>query len=225
MADDYLVGQMYAAPDLAEASANDPIVLNMERAHDYLRKNYDAINKARNTPDPTLTADGNFMDTMDRSDRWLRESARRMETARTEAQRTIATLDREMADQLALREGSYSSEIRAHFAGLDKNARISAIRTAIEAFDKETLAAVLTAPCYLSGFTAEDQALFHRIYAEKHAPKLIARKAVIQKALDTNFRAYNSAIVEHERMFPKNEVADIQARKEKARKAKEEVVV
>lgn len=38
MADDYLVGQMYAAPDLAEASANDPVVLNLQRADDYLRK-------------------------------------------------------------------------------------------------------------------------------------------------------------------------------------------
>ncbi|WEK45982.1 MAG: hypothetical protein P0Y56_13225 [Candidatus Andeanibacterium colombiense] len=225
MADDYLVGQMYAAPDLAEASANDPVVLNMERAHDYLRKNFEAINKSRATPDPMLTADANFMDAMERSDRWLREGAKRMETARTDAERTIATLDREMADHLALREGTYSSEIRAHFAGLDKNARISALRAAIEAFDKETLAAVLTAPPYLSGFTPEDQALFHRIYAERHAPKMIARKAVIQKALDTNFRAYNGAIVEHERMFPKGEVANVQARKEKARKAKEEVVV
>ncbi len=223
MADDYLVGQMYLDPDLAEAAKNDPVVLNAQKAHDYLRKNFDAIKKSRATPDPMLTPDANFVEAMERYDRLLRDGGKKMEAARTDAVNTIAALDREMAENLGLKEGVYSAEIRAHFATLDKGGRVNALRTAIEAFDKDTLAATLSGPAYLSGLTADEQAMFKRMFAEAHAPKLIARKAVIQKALDTNFRAYNGAIVEHDRMFPKRDVADTQARKEKALAAKMEV--
>lgn len=224
MAGDFLVGQMYLAPHLAEAATNDPVVGQLRGVHDFTRKGYDAIRGALRTQDPTRTAEAHFMEISKKAERWLDDCARKAEGARTGAATAIASVEREIAETLGIKEGTYAQEIRSHFSQLAKNDRVAAITAAIDAFDKETLGALLSAPAYLSGLSADEQATFKRLYAEKHAPDAIKRKAILEEAVAINSRAFDEAIVEVGTMFPKSKIADISARIEKAQAAKNEIL-
>jgi hypothetical protein len=215
---------MYLAPDLAEAAGSDPVVGQLRSTHDFYRKGYDAIRTALRTQDPTRTPEAHFMEIKQKAERWINDCARKAEAANAAANSTVEALEKEITETLAIKDGTYAREVRAHFLGMNKNDRINAVRIAIEAFDKETMGALLSGPSYLSGFSDDEQAMFRRLYAEKHAAKQIARKAVIQKALRTNSNAFDEALIELGGMFPKKKADDISARIELAQAAKDNIL-
>lgn len=221
---DALKGQLYVAPDLAEAAAKDPIVSNMRGTHDFLRKGFDAIQNALRTQDPTRTAEAHFMEVKKKAEQWLSDGARKAEATRTAAEAAIAAIEQEIVEELGIADGKYASEIRAHFLQMPKNDRINAIRAAIEKRDAETLGALLSGPSFLSGFSDDEQALFRRLYAEKYAAKPLARKAAIEKSVDINRRTFDEALMAVSAMFPHGKVADISARIEKAQAAKDGIL-
>jgi hypothetical protein len=224
MADDYLVGEMYLAPDLAEAAETVPVVGQQRATHDFARKGIAALSTALRTQDPTRTPDAHMLEVRKKGEQWLGDLARKSEASRTAAEAAIKEVEREIVNELGIADGKYATEVRAHLMPMAKNDRINAIRAAIEKRDTETLGAVFSAPAYLSGFTDDEQALFRRQYAEKHAAPLLARKAAIERSIDVNNRAFNSALVEVGTMFPKGKIADITSRIEKANAAKDNIL-
>ena len=220
---DALKGQLYVAPDLAEAAANDPIVSNMRGTHDFLRNGFDAIQNALRMQDPTRTAEAHFME-VKKAEQWLSDGARKAEDTRTAAETAIATIEREIAEELGIADGKYASEIRAHFLQMPKNDRINAIRAAIEKRDAETLGALLSGPSFLSGFSDDEQALFRQQYSQKYAAKPLARKAAIEKSVEINRRTFDEALIAVSAMFPRGKVADISDRIAKAQAAKDGIL-
>jgi len=221
---DALKGELYVAPDLAAAATDDPVVSQMRGTHDFLRKGFGAIRNALRTQDPTRTAEAHFMEVRQKADQWLADGARKAEATRTVAESAIAAIDKEIAETLGIEDGKYATEVRSHFFQMSKNDRITAIRDAIEKFDKETMGALLSGPAYLSGFAADEQAMFRRLYAEWHAAKPIARRAVIEKSIAINNRTFDEALLAAGAMFPRGKVADITDRIGKAQAAKDGIL-
>ena len=220
---DALKGELYVAPDLA-AAADDPVVSQMRGTHDFFRKGFEAIRNALKTQDPTRTAEAHFMEVRKKADQWLADGARKAEATRTAAESAIAAIDNEITETLGIADGKYAPEVRSHFLKMEKNDRITAVRNAIEQFDKETMGALLSGPAYLSGFSADEQAMFRRMYAEKHAAKPIARRAVIEKSIAINSRTFDEALLAAGAMFPRGKVADITDRIAKAQAAKDGIL-
>lgn len=77
--------------------------------------------------------------------------------------------------------GSLNAEVRAHVKVMKRPEREAFIREAMKADDELTLAALLGAPCYLSGLTQIDQDHFLRQYHEKRNPHLVARIDTMQR--------------------------------------------
>lgn len=223
---DKLKGEWYRTPELAAAIANeDQTVMGMQSVHNDLRTGYEKIVKALRTENPTATADGHFLDIMKKSDRWINECARRSEMASNGAKAELDKLDREMSDTLGIEETSRANEIRAYFERLkSRNERIAAARAAIEGFDKETMGAILSAPAYLSGLSNEDVDMLRKLYAQRHAPKALARKAAIERAIAVNADAFNEALIALGALFPKDRVASINARIAAAQAAKDDIL-
>ncbi len=222
--DDYLAGQMYAAPDLAEAAKSDPVVGQQLATHDFARKGIAALNTALRTQDPMHTPEAHMLEVRKKSEQWLSDLARKSEASRTNAERAVKEVAGQIDEQLSITDGNYALEVRAHFKYLAHNDRINAIRAAIDRRDSETLGAVLSGPHYLSGLSPEEQALFRRQYAEKHAAPLITRKAAIERSIEVNNRAFDAALVEVGTMFPKGKIDEIKARIEKANAAKDGIL-
>lgn len=219
---DRLRGQWYRAPQFATAIENgDNVVKAMAAAHDKLRTGFDSVVKARNTPDPTKTEDGHFMEVYARAERWRESIAGELSRARETAEAEIAKLDNEIVEKLAIKDGEYGSELRAHFKSLSPNDRIKEIETAIEKFDAMTMGAILSAPARLSGLTDEQKDMFRRRYAEKHVPNTIARKAVIADALATNSQGFDEALIGLGKLCPKSRYEAIRARQLEAQAAKD----
>ena len=62
-----------------------------------------------------------------------------------------------------------ASQVREHLKGLPEGERLNWLRNAVEAGDKFTVSAILSAPHYLSGITAEVLALTHAAALKKLA--------------------------------------------------------
>lgn len=224
MTGDYLMGQMYVSPDLAAAAETDPIISGMRETHDYLRNGHEAIKTALRTQDPTQTSEAHFMEVRRKAERWLNDGARKAEASRMAAERALGEIDREITSKLGISDGKYATEVRSHFAQMDKNDRISAVQSAIGEFDKETMGALLSAPAYLSGLSNDEQAMFRRLYSERHAAAPIARKTVIEKSLHVNGRTFDEALMASLELFPRDKVADISNRIEKAQAARSAIL-
>lgn len=224
-AGDKLRGEWYRAPQFADAIAKDDGVIKlMAASHDKLRTGYEGIVKARNTPDPTRTDDGHFVDVYARAQRWRDAVANDLSRARETAQSEIVRLDKEIVEKLAIKDGPYGTELRAHFKALDNNQRVKEIEAAIEQGDAGTLGAILAAPARLSGLTDEQQSLFRNRYAERHATDLIQRKSVIAQAMGVNSDGFNEALIALGKLCPKERYESIRARQNEAQSAKDQFV-
>lgn len=224
VASDYLVGEWYKAPELAAAiHARDPIVTQLKGVHDVYREGYKAIEKSLRTPDPTKTPDGHFIEVDNRSKRWLSEAADRAMSANTVAKHALEAIDADINKRLDIAEGRYSAEIRSHFAKLAPNDRIAAARAAIEKFDTDTMAAILSGPAYLSGLSDDERGVLRNLFMEKHAADAISRKRVIEKALSVNDSAFNGALVAIGQLLPKGRADEITSRMAEAAEAREAI--
>ena len=222
--DDYLAGEMYLSPELAEAAETVPVVGQQRATHDFARKGIAALATALRTQDPTRTPDAHMMEVRKKGDQWINDLARKSEASRTAAERAVVEVEREIVNELAIADGKYATEVRAHFKSLTKNDRINATLAAIEARDTETLGALFSGLHYLSGFTPEEQTLFRGQFTERYAAPLLAKKAAIERSIAVNNRTFNSALIEVSTMFPKGKIADITSRMEKANAAKDNIL-
>ncbi|MBO9712181.1 hypothetical protein [Sphingomonas sp.] len=99
--------------------------------------------------------------------------------------KSIASLETEMSAPVTVKAAHHvASEIRAHAKGLDNGERMALVRAAIEEGDDITSGAILGAPSYLSGFDANMQAHFTRMYHEKVNPAKAKQLKVMKAAAD-----------------------------------------
>lgn len=218
-----LTAPQYLAPDLAAAAGSDTVVSSLKSAHDRMRTSFDAVRTALRMNDPAMTPEANFIRVKQLSDRSVDDIARQLQSAREAGERTIGLMDDGIGERLAFSDTSRAGEIRNHFKGLKKDERLSLAFNAIDSGDKETLAAILNGPHYLTGFTDDDRATIRNRYAEVHAGDLIERKRIIQKALKINNDAFNSLLGAIGRLFPSEKVKEIADRMQAAQTVRDAI--
>ncbi|MBZ9758424.1 hypothetical protein LB524_24350 [Mesorhizobium sp. ESP6-5] len=219
---DYLLGERFLEPDLAEAAKTDAVVSQMRAAHDSYRNGFKALKEALRSQDPAMTPEANLMDMKKRSDSWLEDITKRATEATANANRTIDAIDNDIRTKLEIEDGPRSHEIRRHLLGLKENDRLTVALKAIDAGDKETMAAVLIGPAFLTGFTDEQRAMLRSRQAEKMAGDLIARKRIIEKAKATNMRTLDELLPALDAIFPRHIVEEITKRMQATTKIKDD---
>ncbi|GLQ79287.1 hypothetical protein GCM10007881_28050 [Mesorhizobium huakuii] len=211
---DHLLGERYLKPNLAEAVTTDAVVSQMKGAHDSLRNGFTAMKAALRSQDPTMTPEANFMDLKKRADGWLDSIAKLATDASTQAKRTIEGIDNDIRAKLEIEDGPRSNEIRRHLLGLKENDRLTVALKAIDAGDKETMAAVLIGPSFLSGFSDDQRTMLRNRQGEKMAGDLIARKKVLEECISTNLRTVDEALSAVDAIFPRHRVEEITKRRQ-----------
>ncbi|BCH12112.1 hypothetical protein MesoLj131c_63700 [Mesorhizobium sp. 131-3-5] len=134
---------------------------------------------------------------------------------------TIEAIDNDIRTKLEIEDGPRSHEIRRHLLGLKENARLTVALKAIDAGDKETMAAVLIGPAFLTGFTDEQRAMLRNRQAEKLAGDLIARKRIIEKAKATNMRTLDELLPALDAIFPRHRIEEIKKRMQATKTVKD----
>jgi len=101
----------------------------------------------------------------------------------------VEHLDAEIGRALAPPvEPQLASQIRAHWAQQGSE-KITGLGRAIKEGDITTTAAVLCAPAYLSGLTADNQAMLRMMAAQRFAPEQVQARAEAADALERADRA------------------------------------
>ena len=94
----------------------------------------------------------------------------------------IEHLDKAIADTLKRPvEAGLAGQIRQHWA--NQSNRLSGLQSAIKDGDAATISAVLHAPHYLSGLTADQQGIIRTLAAARFAPKEVATRAETEAAM------------------------------------------
>ena len=95
--------------------------------------------------------------------------------ARDNTTRTLAAngVQGRLNEKTKLMEGPRSREIRDVFRAMSKKEQSALLERAMEAQDHETLGAILTAPAFLSGMDAAQQAGYRTHYEIKVAPDIV----------------------------------------------------
>jgi len=154
-------------------------------AHTYeqLGRVFDAGEAAR--ADPTLTEAAAVVKAQDYADKAFTSMAQRFDTA-TANLRTIATsIENDLTAPVESRASStLSAEIRAYTANLPDGERMSFVMKAIKDSDVRTASAILGAPAYLSGLTADMQSVLTRQFHEHQEPLKAKRLKAAQAGLD-----------------------------------------
>lgn len=106
----------------------------------------------------------------------VEQTLRRVERQATSVQRTLETLDQEIAAALRPTIDPYTAtEIRTHWSARKDNAFRDLSK--LIGHDPATTSAVLAAPAYLSGISDENQGLLRQLAADRMMPdKVAARK-------------------------------------------------
>jgi hypothetical protein len=89
---------------------------------------------------------------------------------------------------------SQAAEIRAHIKALPGEQRLALVQTALSAGDKQTVAAVLFAPAYLSGLSAEEMAGVRHAAERKFAPEDSAALGAVDGLIERVMRAGSLAV-------------------------------
>ena len=220
---DYLRGDQYLRPELREAATRDADVSRLRRLHEELRERHAAIGKALATDDPSRTPEAHYIEVARQAEKWFNDYANRSSDVTASAKDMIAAIDNDIAARLEIREGRYSAEIRDHFKRLKKEDRLKAAHKAVAKGDKETLAALLVAPAYLSNLDEKEQTEIREVFTLKLAADLVERRRVIALAVEVNFNAFNEMMDAMSVLFPKEKVGGIAQRIDKAQAVRNDI--
>lgn len=210
---EHLRGNHFLRPALKEAVANrDMAVVGLEVANGEMRDGFAKITNALTTVDRTISRELHFMKVREAAEKWLDKLAPRLAKARQYAEADLRAVEKGIEEDLAFDDnGKRSAEIRAHLKSLDNAARINVAMEAIEKGDDETMAAFLSGPAFLSGYSDEQRAIFEARFTEKWSPELSKRRAVLKLALDIHEKTFNELLNAQDGMFPRPLVAEIEA--------------
>lgn len=139
-----------------------------------------------------MTRTRNPSETMDTHTLRVADAARRLQTSvqnarghfNTALNNGLRELYSELDEKSGLgtfRDHQRGAEIRSYMRGLDGQQRIDLLTKAIDANDRETLAAVFLAPDYLTGIDANSKVKFQTFFHEKVAPELMREIELLQE--------------------------------------------
>lgn len=130
---------------------------------------------------PVLNDAAQILMTQDFSDKVFARIAKRMDGAKAALDKGIAFVEGELAAPVTAKAAaSVASEIRAYAKGLETGERMGFVQRAIADGDEATVSSLLGAPPYLSGLTADMQAILTRQWHERNSPTLAKRlKAMV----------------------------------------------
>lgn len=119
-------------------------------------------------------------------DRTAASVDRRVASMRGARDALAARLSEALADPAAATpQGiAIAQEVRAHFRALGADERHAFLSAAVEAGDRRTVAALLSAPPYLSGMTPEVAASLRSRAADRWAPVESAQARALERAVD-----------------------------------------
>lgn len=83
-----------------------------------------------------------------------------------------------------------------------ENVEISEFRATTDQGDDETMAAFLSGPLFLTGFTNEQRATFEQRYVDRFCAELSSRKKVLERALEIHELTFNELLDAQEGLFP-----------------------
>lgn len=109
--------------------------------------------------------------------------AKKFDSTRATLVKQIAHFESELTQPVEAKAAApIAREIRDHVKGLSPDKRMGFLEQALKAGDAVTLSSLLGAPCYLSGMTAETQALYVRRYRERLEPVKAKKLKALQAA-------------------------------------------
>lgn len=154
-------------------------------AHAYVQlgKVFDAGETVRS--DPTLTEAAAVLKVADYADKAFTGIAQRFDAAQANLRTIVASIESDLTAPVESRASStLSAEIRSYVAKLPDGERMSFVMKAIKDSDARTASAILGAPAYLSGLTADMQAVLTRQFHEHQEPLKAKRLKAAQAGLD-----------------------------------------
>lgn len=217
---DYLNADHYLHPELLEAEATVGEVKAMRTVYQEYKKLLSATKAALRVEDPSRTPEAHYLEIAAAWKKQLDAIANRSAEETASAKKAISILDKDIANLLEVREGAHSNEIRQHVKAIPAAGRIPFVMAAIDGGDKETVAAIMGGPSYLSGLTDEQRTVLWNAYTERAAAGHVATKRAIQRALDVNFNAFNELIEAGGALFPDATITGIVQRVERAHAAR-----
>lgn len=168
-------------PELVEAEKlGNPALTSLKIAHNSLHDSVMSLNEMRKNPNPYKTDAENQRLLEKAIERAMLANAQRTDRARESAKAEIQRVQSKVESYL--RETDRASEIRSYIRGRSEGERADIIARAIEAQDKETIAAVLNAPAYLSGLKEDRQQAIKQQYLQKVDPDLIKLERALTRA-------------------------------------------
>lgn len=220
---DWLNADHFLHPELVEAASTVGEVETLRSVYQVYKKLLSSTKVALQTEDPSRTVEAHYLEIHAAWKKRLDAIANRSTEATNSAKKAITTIEKDIANLLEVRDGPHANEIRQHVKGLPAAERVPFVLAAIDNLDKETVAAVMGGPPYLAGLTAEQRETLWNRYTDRTAAGHVATKRAIQRAVDTNFHAFNELIAAGATLFPDAAITGIAQRVERAQAARNEI--
>lgn len=129
-------------------------------------------------------------------------------------------LDQEINERLALKETERACEIRNYVRSIPEDQRHPFISEVVNRGDSETVAALISAPGYLSGISEDQRGNLKERYMRTHAKDLVERREAIEKAHKAAYSAHQAVTGYVKSIRPEDSFKRIEAMKERAAKAR-----
>ncbi|GEM_PF-2251823 len=219
---DELAGDQYARKDWqARIEAGDVVLSGLAAAHRQFFNYHRDLREAFDRRDPELTPDAHFMAIKRLGEQTLARAGQASDAARERAEGELTAIRASLQTQLGLTETHRAGEIRAMLRGATDKDRSAILQAAVTAMDGETVAAVIEAPAYLSGLTAEQAQALRTQYERTHGGDLPARADALDRAIAVNRKAALQALQFQGALLPAERAREIEARQQAARAMRE----
>lgn len=216
----YLASDQYLHPELVEAASTVGEVETLRSVYQDYKKLLSSTKVALQTEDPSRTAEAHYLEVHSAFKKKLEAIANRSTDATTSAKKAIATIEKDIANLLEVRDGPHANEIRQHVKGLPAAERVPFVVAAIDSGDKETVAAIMGGPAYLSGLAAEQREILWNAYEQRAAAGHVVTRKALQRAITVNSESFNELLSAGGALFPDAAVSGIAQRVERAQAAR-----
>ena len=221
---DYLLGDQYAAKDIAELADSELVLEGLKRAHARYRDGFQKLRQAMQARDPNETEAKHVTESKTVADKWLKQAGQQADQAAERAKLALNRIRSDIQDQCQLDETPRAAEIRSMLRGLKPTERTELVSNAIRDGDAEILGAILHGSPVLTGFDEQTRQSFKQAYVRTHAPDLLKREQVIEKALEINFRTSVEALENYSKIFDQQRMAGISQAQAKSKAARAAVL-
>jgi hypothetical protein len=219
---DELAGDQYARLEWKKRiEEGDGVLSSLADAHRQFYNYHRDLREAFERRDPEQTEDGHFMAIKRLGEQTLARAGAASDQARERAEGTVKDIRERLRRELNLTETHRAGEIRTMLRSLADSERMAIIQAAIADRDGQTIAAIVEAPAYLSGMTAEQAKAIRAQYERAHGGDLPARAEALEKAIEINRKTAMQALQFQSALLPIERAREIEARQAAARAMRE----